>query len=683
MAVDNEKEAQTTADKVKTADHGGKGAKDAYDSLNREVQSHYDQIGKNGYTQEDFKNYQNALVKDLQSNGTLPDLSLSWAAENQSLLHKLSSRQPSDGNGANNLPDTGISHDAVPAVVQLMQNNFNSALIKAYGDQLEKGGTFDAATNATGDNPGHNAYLGPKSIAAYFDQESRGQDNRALQAKNGDGQVTSSLSGLFKTGPNGEAPLIQQLDTAKNGGKPDGNISSGDIDAWLNSHDAKDPNYQLVKDIKDGKYDGLKKKDGTDKISDGFNVDELNSDFGISGVSKDDIASGKKKYSDLAAAYNQAASSDAVAAPKVDHGADGNVNKITYANGRSEQFEYDSTGNINRITETPANGGAPTVYKADDKGNWGPMKPDGTIDTSAGAHNPVVTADGQYAFQNNDGKWNVVDSHGNATAPSGDFTYTQHSLKLDSSGNPIPGQKQDSQITVNSSSEVTQVTYPDGSASKFTYDATDPTKLTSVVRADNAGNESEFVKNADGKWVAADKDHKPTDKAAKFSDISVDSSGNVSVKGGDGNTIVITPDNVGHKDSATGAVVGADSAKPATNTGAGTDTGSGTGTDNKPAAAIPFDTKQDDKGNTTFTLDGGSGHWLWNYADQIAKANGKSTSAVLDEIVKANRGRNGIPADATGANPGNYKKGDYVIPADLVPPAKPATAQDDPNVQTA
>lgn len=128
-----------------------------------------------------------------------------------------------------------------------MQNNFNSALIKAYGDQLEKGGTFDAATNATGDNPGHNAYLGPKSIAAYFDQESRGQDNRALQAKNGDGQVTSSLSGLFKTGPNGEAPLIQQLDTAKNGGKPDGNISSGDIDAWLNSHDAKDPNYQLVK----------------------------------------------------------------------------------------------------------------------------------------------------------------------------------------------------------------------------------------------------------------------------------------------------------------------------------------------------------------------------------------------------------------------------------------------------
>ncbi len=675
MAVDNEKEAQVTADKVKQADHGGKGAKDAYDSLNKEVQSHYDQIGKNGYTQEDFKNYQNALVKDLQANGTLPDLSLSWAAENQSLLHKLSSRQPSDGNGANNLPDTGISHDAIPAVVQLMQNNFNSALIKAYGDQLEKGGTFDAATAATGDNPGHNAYLGPKSIAAYFDQEGRGQDNRALQAKNGDGQVTSRLSDLYKTGPNGEAPLIQQLDTAKNGGKPDGNISSDDINSWLNAHDAKDPNYQLVKDIKDGKYDGLKKKDGTDKISDGFNVDELNSDLGITGVSKDDIASGKKKYSDLAQAFNTAGAGDAVAAPKVDKGADGNVNKITYANGRSEQFEYDSTGNINRITETPANGGAPVVYKADDKGNWGPMKPDGSIDTSAGNHNPVVTADGHYAYQSKDGKWNVVDDRGNASAPAGDFTYTQHSLKLDASGNPIPGQKQDSQITVNSSSEVTQVKYPDGSASKFTYDSADPTKLTSVVRADASGNESEFVKNADGKWVAADKDHKPTDKAAKFSDISVDSSGNVSVKGSDGNTIVITPDNVGHKDSATGAVVGADT-KPATTSNPDKPADTGNGDTPQPTGKVPFETKQDADGNTTFALQGGSGHWLWNYADQLAKATGKNTNDVLDAIVKANRGKNGIPADGTAANPGHYTKGDYVIPKDLLPQDPPADPQD-------
>lgn len=679
MAVDNEKEAQATADKVKQADHGGKGAKDAYDSLNKEVQSHYDQIGKNGYTQEDFKNYQNALVKDLQANGTLPDLSLSWAAENQSLLHKLSSRQPSDGNGANNLPDTGISHDAIPAVVQLMQNNFNSALIKAYGDQLEKGGTFDAATAATGDNPGHNAYLGPKSIAAYFDQESRGQDNRAMQAKNGDGQVTSSLSGLFKTGPNGEAPLIQQLDTAKNGGKPDGNISSGDMDAWLNSHDAKDPNYQLVKDLKDGKYDGLKKKDGTDKVSDGFNVDELSSDLGITGVSKDDIASGKKKYSDLTAAYDKAVGSDPVAAPKVEKGADGNVNRIAYANGRTEQFEYDSTGNINRITETPANGGSPVVYKADGKGNWGPMKPDGSIDTSAGNHNPVVTSDGQYAYQSKDGKWNVVDSHGNASAPAGDFTYTQHTLKLDSSGNPIPGQKQDSQITVNANSEVTQVKYPDGSASKFTYDAADPTKLTSVVRADAQGNESEFVRNADGKWVAADKDHKPTDKAAKFSDISVDSSGNVAVKGGDGNTMVITPDNVAHKDTADGPVVGADGKPTATKPGDNSNPNPNPNGDTPPAGKVPFETKQDDQGNTTFKLEGGSGHWLWNYADQLAKATGKNTNEVLDAIVKANRGKNGIPADATGANPGSYKKGDYVIPPDLLPKQEqpPADPQDD------
>lgn len=669
-AVDNEKDAKATADHVKELDHGGaKGAGDAYKALNTEVQQHYDQIGKNGYTQEDFKNYQNALVKDLQANGTLPDLSLSWAAENQSLLHKLSSKQPSDGHGANNLPDAGISHDAVPAVVSLMQNNFNSALVKAYGDQLEKGGTFDAATAATGDNPGHNAYLGPKSINAYFDQASRVQENRGMQAKDGDGNPTSSLSNLFKPGPNGEAPLIQQLDTAKNGGKPDGNISSDDMQSWLNSHDAKDPNYQLVKDLKDGKYDGLKERDGTDKVSDGFNVDELTSDLGITGISKDDIKDGKKSYGDLATAFETARNADQVAPPKADKDADGHVSKLTYANGRVDQFEYDATGNINRIAQTSADG-SQHVFKQDSKGAWGELRPDGSVDTSAGFSSPVVTDKGQFAYHNKDGNWTVVDDHGNNGAPTGDFTYTSHSLKLDASGNPIPGKTQDSHITVNANSEVSAITYPSGATSKFTYDADH--KLTNVTRTGDPNNkDSEFVKDADGKWVVADADHKPTKTPAKFADISVDSSANVTVKGADGKTIVITPDNVGHKDTATGAVVGADTTtQPPAN---GDQTPPVVDPD-KPAAAIPFETKTDDQGATTFTLTGGSGHWLWNYADQIAKANGKDVNQVLDAIVKANRGKNGIPADATGANPGSYQKGEYIIPPELVPP--PATDPD-------
>ncbi|CAN5375761.1 hypothetical protein BH10CYA1_BH10CYA1_20560 [soil metagenome] len=688
-AVDNEKDAKATADHVKEADHGGqKGAGDAYKALNTEVQTHYDQIGKNGYTQEDFKNYQNALVKDLQANGTLPDLSLSWASENQSLLHKLSSKQEAGDNGANNLPDAGISHDAIPAIVSLQQNQFNSALIKAYGDQLEKGGTFDAATGSTGGDIGHNAYLGPKSIASYFEQSGRVTENRGMQAKDADGHVTSSLGNLFKTGPNGESPLIQQLDTAKSGGKPDGNISSDDMDAWLRTHDAKDANYQLVKDLKDGKYDGLKTRDGKDKVSDGFNVDELTSDLGITGISKGDIESGKKKYSDLAAAYDTTRGSDAVAKAAVEKGADGQINKLTYDNGRIDAVERDSTGNINRITETPAKGGAPVVYKADDKGNWGPVKADGSVDISAGNKSPVITEGGQLAFQTGSGKWVVIDDHGNTVPPSGDISFTQHSLALDKQGNPIPGQKLDSHITVNSSSEVTQITYPGkdgataGPTSKFTYDATDPTKLVSVSRSGDAANkDAEFVKDADGKWVVADADHKPTKVAAKFSDISVDSSGNVSVKGGDGKTIVITPDNVGHKDSATGAVIGSDApSTPAATTDKtppATDKTPPVADPNKPAAEIPFETKTDDKGATTFNLTGGSGHWLWNYADQLAKANGKDTNEVLDAIVKANRGKNGISADATGAKPGNYHKGEYTIPADLVPPKAEPTPNPD------
>ncbi len=670
-AVDNEKDAKATADHVKELDHGGsKGAGDAYKALNSEVQSHYDQIGKNGYTQEDFKNYQTALVKDLQANGTLPDLSLSWAAENQSLLHKLSSKQPGDGGHENNLPDAGISHDAVPAVVSLMQNNFNSALVKAYGEQLEKGGTFDAATAATGDNPGHNAYLGPKSINAYFDQASRVQENRGMQAKDGDGNVTSSLSNLFKTGANGETPLIQQLDTANKGGKPDGNISSDDMDAWLRTHDAKDSNYQLVKDLRDGKYDGLKTRDGKDKVSDGFNVDELTTDLGITGISKDDIESGKKKYSDLSAAYDTARGSDTVGPAKAEKGADGQINKLTYDNGRVDAIERDATGNINRITETPPNGGTPVVYRADENGNWGAVKPDGTIDAK-GQKAPVITEAGQLAFQTGDGKWNVIDDHGNTVPPSGDITFTQHSLKLDASGNPIPGQKQDSKLTVNANSEVTSITYPSGATSKFSYDAEH--NLTSVSRTgDPVNKDAEFVKDAEGKWVVADAEHKPTKTPAKFSDISVDSTGNVTVKGADGKAIAITPDGVGHKDTAAGAVVGADTATP---TPANTDQTPPVADPNKPAAEIPFETKTDDKGVTTFNLTGGSGHWLWNYADQLAKANGKDTNEVLDAIVKANRGKNGIPADATGANPGSYQKGDYVIPADLVPP--PAAAAPD------
>lgn len=669
-AVDNEKDAKATADHVKELDHGGqKGASDAYKALNTEVQAHFDKIGAN-YTQADFKAYQAALIKDLQANGTLPDLSLSWAAENQALLHGLSHKQPSDGHGANNLPDAGISHDAVPAAVLAMQNNFNGALVKAYADQLEKGGTFDAATAATGDNPGHNAYLGPKSIAAYFDQSGRVQENRGMQAKDGDGNVTSSLSNLLKPGPNGEAPLIQQLDTAKDGGKADGNISSGDMDAWLRTHDPKDSNYQLVRDLRDGKYDGLKTRDGKDKVSDGFNVDELTSDLGITGISKDDIESGKKKYSDLSAAYDTARGADSVGPAKAEKGADGQINKLTYDNGRVDAIERDASGNINRITETPPGGGAPVVYRADADGKWGVVKADGSVDSTAGQKAPVITEGGQLAFQTGDGKWNVIDDHGNTVPPTSDITFTQHSLKLDASGNPIPGKVQDSKITVDPNNEVTAITYPSGATSKFTYDADH--KLTSVTRTGDPNNkDSEFVKDADGKWVVADADHKPTKTPAKFADISVDSSANVTVKGADGKTIVITPDNVGHKDTATGAVVGADTT---TQPPANGDQTPPVVDPNKPAAAIPFETKTNDQGATTFNLTGGSGHWLWNYADQIAKANGKDVNQVLDAIVKANRGKNGIPADATGANPGSYQKGEYIIPPELVPP--PATDPD-------
>lgn len=680
-AVDNEKDAKATADHVKELDHGGqKGATDAYKALNTEVQAHYDKIGENGYTQADFKNYQAALIKDLQANGTLPDLSLSWAAENQALLHRLSSKQPGDGNGANNLPEAGISHDAVPAVVSTMQGNFNGALIKAYGEQLEKGGTFDAATAATGDNPGHNAYLGPKSIAAYFEQAGRVQENRGMQAKDGDGNVTSSLSNLLKPGPNGEAPLIQQLDTAKSGGKPDGTISSGDMDAWLRTHDPKDTNYQLVKDLRDGKYDGLKTRDGKDTVSDGFNVDELTSDLGIAGITKDDIESGKKKYSDIAAAFESSRAADQVGPAKAEKGADGQIMKLTYDNGRIDAIERDATGNINRITETPANGGVPVVYKADAEGKWGPVQADGTVDTSAGNKAPVITEGGQLAFQTGDGKWNVINDHGQVVPPTTDITFTQHSLKVDASGNPIPGKVQDSKITVNPNSEVTAITYPSGATSKFTYDAEH--KLTSITRTGDpnpANKDAEFVKDADGKWVAADAEHKPTKTPAKFSDISVDSTGNVTVKGADGKAIAITPDGVGHRDTPAGPIVGADTqtSTPA----ATTDQTPPVADPNKPAAEIPFETKTDDQGTTTFNLTGGSGAWLWNYADKLAKANGRDTNEVLDAIVKANRGKNGIPADATGANPGSYQKGEYVIPKDLVPPKAAPVEEPDPDAE--
>jgi YD repeat-containing protein len=649
VATDNTKEAQNTADKIKSTDKGGeKGAASAYQALNSEVQQHYDQVGKNGYTQQDFKNYQTALVKDLQTNGTLPDISLEWAKDNKDILHKLSSKQGGDS-GRNNLPDTGISHDAIGAATSLMQNNFNGELIKAYGAQLEAGGTFDAATAATGGDPGHDAYLGPKSTQAYFDQKDRVSGNRGLT----DAQDHAKLSQLFQKGPNGEAPLIQQLDTAKDGGKADGNISSDDLNSWLNSHDKHDPNYQVVQDIKDGKFDGLKKQDGsTDKISDGFSVSELSSDFGISGISSDDIKNGKKSYGDLANAFNAAHNSDAVAPPSVVKDAAGNTTKISYDNGRAEQFEYDANGKINRITETPADGGAPVVYKANDKGVWGPMKADGTIDDSAGNKNPVITSDGQYAFQNKDGGWNVVDDHGNASAPSSDFSYKQNYPALDSAGKPIPGQTQTTEIAVNTSSQITGINYGDGSASKFTYDATDPTKVTGLTRTDSKGADTAFVRDSSGKWVTTDAQGNPTTTAAPFTDTSVDSAGNVSIVR-DGKTLVVTPDNKLHSDTADGPVAGADPAATSTKPG--------------DASKVPFETKTDAQGNTTFTLAGGSGHWLWNYADQLAKASGKDTNQVLDEIVKANRGQNGLSQDATGANPGNYEKGDYVIPQDLLP----------------
>ncbi|CAN5740909.1 hypothetical protein BH10CYA1_BH10CYA1_34800 [soil metagenome] len=655
--IDNTKDAQTTADKVKAADKGGKGADDAYKALNTEVQSHYSQIGQKGYTQADFQKYQDSLVKDLVANGTLPDLSLSWANDNKSILHKLSSKQ-GDGSG-NDLPDNGISHDAIGSTVDLMKGNFNGTLVQAYGAQLENGGdvagthinggTFDAATAATGGDPGHDAYLGPKSTQAYFDQESRAIDNRGLAVKDGDGKTTSKISQLFEGNP----PLIQQLDTAKDGGKPDGKVSDGDLDSWLNGHDKNDPNYQVVRDIRDGKYDNqLKKSDGEDKISDGFSVGELSKDLGLPDL-EGNIKDGKSSYADFAKAYRDARSGDPVEPPTVVKDANGKPASISYDNGRKDQFEYDANGNINRITETPPEGGTPVVYKANDKGVWGPVKADGTVDDSGGQKNPVITADGQYAFQSKDGKWNVADDHGNFNPPTKDFSYQQGFPKLDKEGNPIPGQVQNSEISVNTGSQITQIKAPDGSISKFTYDTTDPSKLTGFTGIDSKGTPNAFVKDSAGKWVTADADGKPTTTDAPFNDAAIDSAGNVTLTGPDGTKIVSTPDNVNHKDTPDGPVVGADTTQPPSTT-------------DTTAVKLPFDTATDADGNTTFKLEGGQGKWLWNYADQIAKANGKDTQAVLDEIVQANRGRNGIAADATGANVGDYEKGDYIIPKDLL-----------------
>jgi len=673
--INTTKDAQATADKVKAADQGGKGAGDAYKALNSEVQDHYNQIGKNGYTQADFQNYQNALVKDLVANGTLPDLSLEWASANKDILHKLSSKQ-GDG-GGNNLPDNGISHDAIGTTVDLMKGNFDGTLTQAYGAQLENGGdvagvhinggTFDAATAATGGNPGHDAYLGPKSTQAYFDQETRAITNRGLVAKDGD-KTTSKISQLF----DGDTPLIQQLDTAKDGGKADGKVSQDDLDAWLNSHDKNDPNYQVVRDIRDGKYDGqLKKSDGNDKISDGFSVGELSADFGIPDL-EGNIKDGKSSYADLAKAYREARDGDPVPAPTVVKGFDGKPLSVSYDNGRVDQFEYDANGNINRITETPPGGGDPVVYKANDKGVWGAVKADGTIDDSTGNRNPVVTSDGRYAFQNKDGKWVEADDHGNFVPPSADFTYQQGFPKLDKEGNPIPGQVQTSEITVNSDSQVTQIKAPDGSVSKFTYDANDASKLTGLTAVDEKGNPMAFAKDDSGKWVTVGADGKPTTTAAPFSDASIDSSGNVTLTMPDGSKVVSTPDNVNHKDTADGPVVGADSSASATNTSDGSNSTDG----NKQTADVklPFETKTDDQGNTTFNLEGGDGKWLWNYADQIAKASGKDTQQVLDEIVKANQGKNGLAADATGDNVGNYQPGDYIIPKDLLTTTDASTA---------
>jgi hypothetical protein len=669
--INNTKDAQSTADKVKAADQGGKGAADAYKALNTEVQNHYNQIGTNGYTQADFQAYQGALVKDLVNNGTLPDLSLEWASANKDVLHKLSSKQ---GSGSDNqLPDNGISHDAIGATVNLMKGNLDGTLVQAYGAQLEnggdvagahiQGGTFDAATAATGGNPGHDAYLGPKSTQAYLDQETRAIDNRGLVAKDGD-KTTSKISQLFEGNP----PLIQQLDTAANGGKPDGKIGQSDLDAWLNSHDKNDPNYQVVRDIRDGKYDNqIKKQDGTDKISDGFSVGELSKDFGIPDL-EGNIKDGKSTYTDLANAYRDARAGDPVPPPTVVKDANGKPASISYDNGRVDKFEYDASGNINRIEETPPGGGDPVVYKADDKGNWGQVKPDGTIDTSGGQKNPVITSDGHYAFQQKDGKWVEADDHGNFVAPSTDFTYQQGFPKLDKEGNPIPGQTQNSEITVNSDSKVTQIKAPDGSVSKFTYDTTDPSKLSTFTAVDGKGNPEAFTRDSSGKWVTVGADGKPTTTAAPFSDAAIDSSGNVTLTMPDGSKVVSTPDNVNHKDTPDGPVIGADTSNPS-NPSNPTSNPNGDVT-------LPFATKTDDKGNTTFNLEGGDGKWLWNYADQIAKADGKDTQQVLDEIVRANRGTNGLAADATADNIGNYQKGDYIIPKDLLTSATAAPATD-------
>ncbi|MBS1956681.1 MAG: hypothetical protein JST89_21010 [Cyanobacteria bacterium SZAS-4] len=56
-------------------------------------------------------------------------------------------------------------------------------------------------------------------------------------------------------------PLLQQsgklfaaLDTAKSGGDADGNISKGDMEAWLqNSANINDPNRQFIQQLHDGK----------------------------------------------------------------------------------------------------------------------------------------------------------------------------------------------------------------------------------------------------------------------------------------------------------------------------------------------------------------------------------------------------------------------------------------------
>ena len=159
--INNTKDAQSSADKVKAADNGHSDSTGAYKALNSEVQDHYKQIGTNGYTQADFQNYQNTLVKDLVANGTLPDLSLAWANDNKSLLHNLSGSDP-DGQQ--------ISRGGISSGVEAQQGNTDGTLIQAFGAQLSKdggdvngvkikGGTYDAAVKANGGDPNDGDYL--------------------------------------------------------------------------------------------------------------------------------------------------------------------------------------------------------------------------------------------------------------------------------------------------------------------------------------------------------------------------------------------------------------------------------------------------------------------------------------------------------------------------------------------